>query len=118
MKMNINSGIPQCKNCWKWDHTIFAYCTHGIKCQKCNGPHKLEYYRKIVWYYKANFKTNPLKLETKKEKFYTPILICSSTLTIRAIVKQTAMCICSENIDLTMTSITKSLKSSKRLEPT
>ena len=48
MKMNINSGIPQCKNCWKWGHTIFVYCTHGIKCQKRNGPYKLKYYRKIV----------------------------------------------------------------------
>jgi len=21
---NINPGIPQCKNCWKWDHTTFV----------------------------------------------------------------------------------------------
>ena len=41
---------------------------HGSKCEKCNGPDKLEHHREIVWYYKANFKINSLRLKTKKEK--------------------------------------------------
>ena len=41
---NINSGILQCKNCWKWDHSTFSYRIQGSKCIKYNGPHKLENY--------------------------------------------------------------------------
>jgi len=41
---NMNPGIPQCKNCWKWEHTIFSYHIHGAKHIKCNRPHKLEHY--------------------------------------------------------------------------
>ena len=44
---------------------------HRSKCQKFNSLHKLEYYREIAWYCKANFKTNSFGLETKKEKPYT-----------------------------------------------
>jgi len=22
---NMNLGVPQCKNCWKWEHTTFLY---------------------------------------------------------------------------------------------
>jgi len=68
---NINPSIPQCKNCWKWRHTTFTCYTHWMKCLKCNGPHKLEHHREIVWCFKANFKTNPLRLEMKKGELYT-----------------------------------------------
>ena len=44
----MNFGVPQCKNCWKWDHTMYMYCMHESKCQKYNDPHKLEHYREIV----------------------------------------------------------------------
>ena len=37
---NMNPGIPQCKNCWKWDHMIFSCRIQDAKCVKCNGPHK------------------------------------------------------------------------------
>jgi len=29
---NMNSGVSQCKNCWKWDYITFACFTHGFKC--------------------------------------------------------------------------------------
>jgi len=45
---SMNPGIPQCHNCWKWDHTTFACCAHGTKCQKCEGPHKLEHHRDMA----------------------------------------------------------------------
>lgn len=61
----MNPGVSQCKNCWKWDHTTFAYCSHGSKCQKCNGPHKIKHHRDLVWCCKANFKSNPPRLKTK-----------------------------------------------------
>ena len=64
--MNMNLGIQQYKNCWKWEHTTFACHVHSSKCIKCNGHYKLEYYRDIAWYCKANFKINLPRLEMKK----------------------------------------------------
>jgi len=26
---NMNPGIPQCHNCWKWGHSTFSYRAHG-----------------------------------------------------------------------------------------
>ena len=37
---NMNLGVPQCKNCWKWEHTTFSCRIQGSKCIKCNGPHR------------------------------------------------------------------------------
>ena len=62
---NINPSVPQCKNCWKWGHTIFAYHIYRAKCLKSNKPYKLENHRNMVWYCdKANFKTNLSRFET------------------------------------------------------
>ena len=63
---NINPGVPQCKNCWKWCHSMFSYRIQGSKCAKYNGPHKSENHYKFSWYCKANTKTGPPYLETKK----------------------------------------------------
>ena len=41
---NINPGVPQCKNCWKWGHATFSYRIQGAKCIKYNGPHKSEHH--------------------------------------------------------------------------
>ena len=41
---NMNLGISQCKNCWKWDHTIFSCCVHRAKCIKYNGSYKTEHH--------------------------------------------------------------------------
>ena len=37
---NMNLGIPQCKNCWKWSHTTFSCRIQESKYIKYNGPHK------------------------------------------------------------------------------
>jgi len=66
--MNINSSVPQCKNCWKWGYIMFGCWAQGLKCIKCNGPHKTEHYCQFAWYCKANFKMNPPQLETKQSK--------------------------------------------------
>ena len=63
---NMNLGVPQCKNCWKWGHSTFSCRIQGSKCVKCNGPHKSEHHREFGWCCKANDKINPLRLETKK----------------------------------------------------
>ena len=65
---NMNPGVPQCKNCWKWDHTTFSCRIQGSKCIKCNGPYKSENHREFRWCCKANVKINPPRLETKKGK--------------------------------------------------
>jgi len=65
---NMNSGVPQCKNCWKWGHTTFSCKIQEARCVKCNGPHKSEHHREFGWCCKANPKINPPRLETKKDK--------------------------------------------------
>ena len=44
---NMNPGILQCKNCWKWGHATFSCRIQGAKCVKCNGPHKSEHHREF-----------------------------------------------------------------------
>ena len=63
---NMNPGVPLCKNCWKWGHTTLSCRIQGAKCAKCNSPHKSEHHREFSWCCKANDKTNPPRLETKK----------------------------------------------------
>ena len=63
---NMNPGVPQCKNCWKWGHSTISCQIQGAKCIKCNGPHKSEHHREFSWCCKDNAKTNPPRLETKK----------------------------------------------------
>jgi len=63
---NMNPDIPQYKNCWKWDHTMFSCRIQGSKCVKCNSPHKSKNHCKFGWYCKTNAKINPPRLETKK----------------------------------------------------
>ena len=63
---NMNPGIPQCKNCWKWGHTTFSCRIQGSKCIKCHGSHKSKNHCDFRWCCKANAKINPPRLETKK----------------------------------------------------
>ena len=63
---NMNLGIPQCKNCWKWGYTTFSCRIQGSKCVKCNSSHKSKNHHEFGWCCKANAKINPPRLETKK----------------------------------------------------
>ena len=75
---SINPGIPQCKNYWRWEHTMFACCAHGSKCPKCNRLHKLKHHQNIVWCCKPNFKINPPRLEMPKEIPCTHTFKCAN----------------------------------------
>ena len=75
---NMNSGVPQCKNCWKWDHATFSCKIQGAKCIKCNSPHKSEHHKEFGWCCKANPKINPLRLETKKGELCPHSFKCSN----------------------------------------
>ena len=67
---NMNPGVPQCKNCWKWRHIAGVCCIQGAKCVKCNRPHLTINHHHFAWCCKTNDKLNPprLELETKKGK--------------------------------------------------
>ena len=65
---NMNPGVPQCKNCWKWGHIDRVCCIQGAKYVKCNRPHLTAHYCHFAWCCKVNDKINPPRLETKKGK--------------------------------------------------
>ena len=64
---NMNPDVPQCKNCWKWDHSAKVCHIQESKCIKCNGPHITKHHCKFAWYCKTNTKLNPPRLKTKKD---------------------------------------------------
>ena len=65
---NMNPRVPQCKNCWKWEHATFLCRIQDSKCIRCNSPHKSENHREFGWCCKLNDKINSLRLEIKKGK--------------------------------------------------
>jgi len=65
---NMNSGVPQCKNCWKWGHIAGVCRIQGVKYVKYNSSHQTIHHCQFVWCCKANEKTNPPRLETKQEE--------------------------------------------------
>ena len=75
---NMNPGVPQCKNCWRWEHTTMLYCIQGSRCIKCNSPHKTENHHQYRWCCKTNEKTNPSHLKTKAGALCPPSFKCSN----------------------------------------
>ena len=67
---NMNPGVLQCKNCWKWRYMAGVCCIQEAKCVKCNRHHLTINHCHFAWCCKANDKLNPhrLELETKKGK--------------------------------------------------
>ena len=45
---NMNPGVLQCKNCWKWGHTARVCHIQGSKCIKYNRPHLTEHHRQFA----------------------------------------------------------------------
>ena len=62
---NMNPGILQCKNYWKWGHMAGVCYIQGAKCVRCNGPYLTKHHCYFAWCCKANNKINSLRLETK-----------------------------------------------------
>ena len=83
---NMNPGVLQCKNCWKWGHITFLCRIQGSKCIKYNGPHKSNNYCEFSWCCKANDKLNLPYLETKKGKPCSHI--SSNVPTVKVTIKQ------------------------------
>ena len=63
---NMNLNMLQCKNCWRWGHTIFSCRVQESKYVKYNELHKSENHCKFRWCCKVNEKLNPPHLKTKK----------------------------------------------------
>ena len=57
---NMNPGVPQCKNCWKWGYLTLSYCSHISRCAKCYGAHTTKHHREKAWCYMENKKTNQM----------------------------------------------------------
>ena len=45
---NMNPGVPQCKNCWKWGHLAGICHIQGSKYVKCNSPHTTEHHHEFA----------------------------------------------------------------------
>ena len=59
-RTNMNPGVPQYKNCWKWGHSILSCCSHISRCTKCYRAHDTEHHREKVWCCMENKKLNCL----------------------------------------------------------
>ena len=55
---NMNPGVPQCKNCWKWGHSTLSCRSHVSRCAKCYGAHDTGHHREKAWCCMENKKTN------------------------------------------------------------
>ena len=75
---NMNPGVPQCKNYWKWRHTTLSCRIQGFKYIKCNSLDKSKNHHQFGWCCKANEKTNPLCLKTKKSELCPYVFKCSN----------------------------------------
>ena len=67
-RANMNLGVPQYKNCWKWGHFAGIYRIQRAKCVKCNSPYQTIHHYEFAWCYRANDKINSPRLEIKKGK--------------------------------------------------
>jgi len=56
--INMNPGVLQCKNCWKWGHSTLSCHSHISRCAKCYGAHITEHHREKAWYCMENKKLN------------------------------------------------------------
>jgi len=57
---NMNPGIPQCKNCWKWEYSTLNCHSHISRCAKCYKAHMTEHHKEKVWCCMENKKANQM----------------------------------------------------------
>ena len=91
----------------------FVYYAYRSKCIKYNGLYKFKHYREMAWYYKANFKTNLLRLKTKKDE------LCSHTfkyINYQEEYQVNSNIYLFRNTILTKSNISRSIKSSMKKE--
>ena len=55
---NMNPGVLQCKNCWKWGHSTLSCHSHISRYAKCYGAHITKHHREKAWCCMENKKAN------------------------------------------------------------
>ena len=70
---NMNLGVPQCKNCWKWDSTLSCH-SHISRCAKYYRAHITEHHREKAWCCMENKKLSCLA--TKEGELCPHIFKC------------------------------------------
>ena len=63
---NMNPGVPQCKNCWKWGHLTLSCCSHISRCTKCYVAYITKHHREKAWCCVENKKANCLATKEGK----------------------------------------------------
>ena len=106
--INMNPSIPQCKNCWKWNHITFSCRIQEAICIKYNGSHKYKHHQRFAWCCKANSKINLLGWKPSKVN-HTPTP--SNVLTAKVIIRWTLTSVLFGNIGSIINDILKSIKS-------
>ena len=59
-RTNMNLGVPQYKNYWKWGHLTLSCHSHISRCTKCHGAHDTKHHREKAWCCIENKKLNHL----------------------------------------------------------
>ena len=78
--MNTNPGILQCKNCWKWEHSILSCHSHISRYIKYNRVHLTKHHREKACCYQENKNSN--RLVTIEGELYPHIFKLSSSQTV------------------------------------
>ena len=71
---NMNPGVSQCKNCWKWEHSTLSCHSYISRCAKCYGAHTTKHHREKVWCCMDNKKAN--RTATKEDEPYPHVFKC------------------------------------------
>ena len=95
---NMNPGIPQCKNCWKWGHATFSCRIQGAKCVKCNGPTDPNTIENSVGVARQTPRSTHLGLKPRRAN---RALTLSNALTARATIKPIPISVCFGGTDST-----------------
>ena len=68
---NMNPGVPQCKNYWKWRHSTLSYCSYISRYAKYYGAHTTKHYREKAWCCIDNKKANHMATKEDEPCPYT-----------------------------------------------
>ena len=63
---NMNPGVPQYKNYWKWEHSTLSYCSYISRYAKYYRAHTTKHHREKAWCCMDNKKAN--HMATKEDE--------------------------------------------------
>jgi len=110
---NMNLGIPQYKNCWKWGHLTFLCRIQEAKYIKYNGSYKSDTIANFCGVAKQMRKQTPQDSKLRRVNY---TLIHPNVLTIEVSIKPTQTLVPSGSITSTMIGTTKNNKNFMKVE--